>query len=89
MNSPRRRRLVRLFVVWLCLVLVASLVLSVWPAPARGDAGTVDAVDRSPSHALLTASYLRDVLGSRTRLIQVTTLAVCLGIFILSWSNRR
>jgi hypothetical protein len=63
------------------------------PGPAGRDIPSatlsVQAASSIPSTDLPTASLLREVLGNRSRLIQVTLLVVCLGIFILSWGKQR
>lgn len=65
----------------LCLTLAIFLGLP-------GQAGaTVPAADGlcAPTGDVLVASFLQEVLGSRKRLIQVSIVAVVLGIFFLQW----
>lgn len=75
-------------VLWLCFFL--SLPLGA-PTAVAGEYDKVAATcqaaegDSVAEASILVASWWQGAFGSRTRIIQVTTLAVILGIFILQW----
>lgn len=75
-------------ILWLCVLLVLPLGTPTVAAGERDDIGTICPVamfDLNADARSLTASWWQVTFGSRTRVIQLTTLAVILGIFILQW----
>jgi hypothetical protein len=72
-----------------CLITLLVLALCCVAAPAAAEAATVDAAALGSGAAgpVVVGSFL-DVMGDRTRMIQVTCVVVAVGVFLLSRSYR-
>ena len=79
----------------LCWVFFACLAIVCLATAAN----SIQASEPSPSHAVSTvcavqepvpvlAAFWNNIMGNRSRMIQVGLVVVCLGFFLLSWSRK-
>jgi len=72
--------------LWLCVFAALPIGDSAVIAGELNSRVSSEAAQETADHErLLTASWWWSAFNSRTRIIQVTTLAVIVGIFILQW----